>query len=309
MDYIQITITVLPEKLEELINALYAKDIKEFAIEDPSDVDSLIDKKEKYEWDYIDIKLLKKSELAKVHIYLGSDENVTLAQEKINDVLADLDLSDVKLSSQSVNEAEWKDKWKEFFKPSRITERITIKPGWEDYEKQDENELVINIDPGMAFGTGTHETTTLCIKFIEKYSERKSLLDVGTGSGILAIAAKKLGISEVTAVDIDPVCVDIAKENLKINGIDDVAVLCRDLTEGLDLKVDVVVANLMADLVILLSASISKHLNAGGIFISSGILIEKEAQVKFELEKNNFEIVEILEQGEWCAIAAKFKDE
>lgn len=309
MDYTQITLTVLPEKLEDLLNQLYEHDIQELAIEDPRDVDSLMDKKESYEWDYVDADLLKKSESAKVHIYLSKDEKSTLSLANIKKILTDDGFADVKIISNDVKESDWKDVWKEFFKPTRVTDRITIKPSWEKYDKKDPSELIVNIDPGMAFGTGTHETTTLCIKLLEKYSDRKSVLDVGTGSGILSIAAKKLGVESVTAVDIDPLCVDIAKENLKLNGIKDVSVFQGDLTKGLDLKVDLVVANLMADLVIFLSASVKSHLNEQGIFISSGILIEKEQQVINELKKNKFEIVEILEQGEWCAIAAKSVDE
>ena len=309
MDYTQITLTVLPEKLEYLVNELYAMDIFELAIEDPSDVDLLMNKKEAYEWDYIDAKLLQKSEYAKVHVYVSKDEAGLLTLSKIESILNESTFEDVKMSSKQVNEADWKDVWKEFFKPARITDKITIKPSWEEYKKVDENEMVINIDPGMAFGTGTHETTTLCIKLLEKYAHSKSVLDVGTGSGILSIAAKKLGIESVLAVDIDDVCVEIAKENLKLNGICDVSVIQGDLTKGLDVKVDFVVANLMADLVMFLAKSVKEHLNTDGVFISSGILIEKEEQVIDELQKNGFEIIEILEQGEWCAIAARSKVE
>lgn len=309
MDYTQITLTVVPEKLEYLVNELYAMDIFELAIEDPSDVDLLMNKKEAYEWDYIDAKLLQKSEHAKMHVYVSKDEAGLLTLSKIENILNESIFDDVKMSSKQVYEADWKDAWKEFFKPARITEKITIKPSWEEYKKVDENELVINIDPGMAFGTGTHETTTLCIKLLEKYANSKSVLDVGTGSGILSIAAKKLGIPSVLAVDIDKTCVEIAKENLKLNGIYDVTVLQGDLTKGLDIKVDLVVANLMADLVMFLAKSVNEHLNTDGVFISSGILIEKEEQVIDELKKNGFEIIEILEQGEWCAIAARSKVE
>ncbi len=309
MDYIQIKLAILPEKLEELVNELYKNGIEELAIEDPKDVDFLMDKKETYEWDYVDAELLKKSEVANVSIYLSKDGKEADILDLIDKILKEPRFCDVKQVIETVHESEWKDVWKEFFKPSKITDKITIKPTWEEYAKKSDDEIVINIDPGMAFGTGTHETTTLCIKLLEKYCENKSVLDIGTGSGILAIAAQKLGATSVTALDIDETCVEVAKENLELNEIHDVSVFQGDLAKGLNMKVDLVIANLMADLVIFLSKSVSERLNADGIFISSGILLEKEEQVKAELQKNNFEVLEISERGDWCAIAAKKKDE
>ena len=197
---------------------------------------------------------------------------------------------------------------KEFFKPKKISEHIVVKPTWEEYEAK-EGESVIEIDPGAAFGTGTHETTSLCIKFLEKYvKEGDMVLDVGAGSGILSIAAAICKAKDVLGIEIDPVAVEIAEQNIEINNYSqNVKVRYGDLTKGIDYKANVVVANLMADLVILLSKDVVKHLEKGGIFISSGILLEKKEIVSEAIIDAGLEVIEIMEDGMWCAIVAKLK--
>lgn len=206
-----------------------------------------------------------------------------------------------------VCDEDWKDNWKAYFKPAKITDRIVIKPTWETYERQSPDELIIQLDPGMAFGTGTHPTTTLCVKLMERYvTPGKSFLDVGCGSGILSIAAAMMGAVEITAVDIDPEAVRVTGENAVQNQLEQkIDVRLGDLTKGLSLTADLVAANLMADLVILLAKDVAKHLNEDGIFLSSGILVEKKQMVAEELSRQGFEILEAPEEGEWCAIAAR----
>ncbi|MEL7658736.1 MAG: 50S ribosomal protein L11 methyltransferase, partial [Bacillota bacterium] len=216
-------------------------------------------------------------------------------------------LGKLQLVQKIVDDSDWKDNWKEYFKPAKITDRIVIKPTWEAYEAK-EDEIVIEIDPGMAFGTGTHPTTSLCVKLLEKYiePEKDTVLDVGCGSGILAIASALLGAQDILAVDIDPVAVQVSRENIELNHLSsEIQVLEGDLTKGLNRKADIVAANLMADLIILLSKDVAAHLKGKGIYISSGILIEKQAQVLEAIESCGFQILDILEEGEWCAIAAK----
>ena len=169
---------------------------------------------------------------------------------------------------------------------------------------------MLELDPGMAFGTGSHETTSLCLKLLEEYlgeePSDKKILDVGCGSGILSIAAALLGCGPVLGIDIDEDAVRVANENVRLNGVDDVVEITHgDLLQGVDFKADIVVANLMADLVAMLSESVTDHMEKGGVFISSGILTEKKEMVENALEKAGFEIKEIREDGEWCAIVAE----
>jgi len=279
-----------------------------------------MDKKQTYDWDYLDDSILEKmKDRPKVTVYLEDTEENRRLIPAVETAMADLsesvrrgdfgglaDFGSLRVDSRFDDDTEWKDKWKEYFKPARISDSIVVKPTWETYEKQD-GDLVIEIDPGMAFGTGTHETTSLCVKMLEKYQKKSDkVLDVGCGSGILSIAAALLGAEDVLGVDIDPVAVEVAQENICLNRVDGI---CRaaygDLTKGIDYKANIVVANLMADLVMMLSEDAAKHMEEDGLFISSGILVEKEDLVAQHLLSKGFSIVEIREDGGWCCIVAK----
>lgn len=161
----------------------------------------------------------------------------------------------------------------------------------------------------MAFGTGTHETTSGCLQLMEKYMKPgDKVLDVGCGSGILSIAAALLGSKDVLAIDIDPVAVEVTRQNVELNHVADfVDTRYGDLTKGVSFKANIVAANLMADLVIMLTQDVAKHLEDGGIYISSGIIDFKEEEVCSTLKNCGFEIIEILKKGEWCTIAARLK--
>ena len=208
------------------------------------------------------------------------------------------------------DDSEWKDNWKEYFKPSRVSDRILVCPTWENYELSEEEEKagvrILKIDPGMAFGTGTHETTSLCLKAMEKYIKPGDhVLDVGCGSGILSIAADLLGAGDVLGIEIDPVAVDVSRENLELNSCGpNVRVIEGDLTKGVDYKADIVVANLMADLVEMLSPDVRRHMKPGAKYISSGIIDEKEDEVRNAIEACGFTIEEVCADGMWRAIIA-----
>lgn len=301
MRYIEVKIYTTQDNIDPLTCILMDMGIAGFAVEDARDFQDLLNKKNSYDWDYIDEGLM---ELEKVRT------NVTFylddAEESLG-ILNRLRERKLELEWNYVDDSNWKDNWKEYFKPAKISDRIVIKPTWEEYDQKGD-ELVIEIDPGMAFGTGTHPTTSLCVKFLERFIEADmdSVLDVGCGSGILAIASALLGAREVLAVDIDPVAVDVTKKNTELNHLSDkIRVKEGDLTKGLEERADIVVANLMADLVILLSKDIAAHLKGKGIFISSGILIEKQEQVVAAIQECGFRILNIMEEGEWCAIAAQ----
>ncbi|MEY8364224.1 50S ribosomal protein L11 methyltransferase [Anaerovoracaceae bacterium 41-7] len=320
MKYLEINIETSAAGIEPVVSALLNLGITDTVVEDPRDIEDLMDKKQTYDWDYLDDSIIEKmKESPKVTVYLeDTEENRTLAEQiapameelrsKAREGIfgEDADFGSLRVSKKQEDDTQWKDKWKEYFKPARIAENIVVKPTWESYERQGD-EKVIEIDPGMAFGTGTHETTSLCVKMLEKYQkESDKVLDVGCGSGILSIAAALLGAEDVLGVDIDPVAVEVAAENIELNGVANVAkAQYGDLTKGIDYKADIVVANLMADLVMMLSEDVARHMQPGGLFISSGILVEKEVQVTEHLRSQGFGIVEVREDGGWCCIVCR----
>lgn len=300
MKYIEVKIYTSQEGIDPLTCVLMDMGIAGFAIEDARDFQDLMNKKNSYDWDYIDESLMELEHVkTSVTFYLEETEAGRSILEQLKEKY--------ELVWKPVDDSEWKDNWKEYFKPAKITDRIVIKPTWEAYERK-EDELVIEIDPGMAFGTGTHPTTSLCVKLLEKYiePEKDAVLDVGCGSGILAIASALLGAREILAVDIDPVAVTVTAENIKLNGLGNkIGVAEGDLTKGLEFRANIVVANLMADLVMMLSQDVVAHLKGKSIYISSGILIEKQEEVVAAIEECGFHILDIMEEGEWCAIAAQ----
>lgn len=323
MKYIQADIHVNREGIEPVLTALMNVDIMDTVVEDPADIADLLDKDQDWEWDYVDDSVIEMQNAEpKVTVYMEDDEEgrrrlaaLQGAVEELKKEAAagaygeNVDLGPLTVDVYVEDDCEWKDNWKEFFKPKKVGKRIVVKPTWYDYEKE-EGDLVIEIDPGMAFGTGTHETTSLCLQLMEDYmADGDKVLDVGCGSGILAIAGALLGSPEVLGVEIDPVAVEIAQENLELNGVTGVArAQYGDLTKGIDFKAEIVVANLMADLVMMLSADVAKHILPGGKYISSGILVEKRDQVAAVIRDCGFDIVEIREDGMWCAIVATPKE-
>ena len=211
------------------------------------------------------------------------------------------------VTAGTIREEDWAENWKQYFKPFRVSEHLVVKPTWETWEKQP-GDLIIEIDPGMAFGTGTHETTALCIELIEKYYRGGKLLDVGTGSGILAIAAALLGAADVVAVDIDPDAVRVAKENVALNGLSGrISVREGDLLQGLNERFDFAAANILAPVIRLLAAPLTAHLNPGGLFVCSGIIEEAAADVEKALKDAGYEILDSRTRGDWHAFAARKK--
>lgn len=323
MKYIEFKVRASRQGIEQLTALFLSKGIDSVSINDPADIDDVLNKKNGYEWDYVndDIKGILDREPSISTYFEDTPENREKIQElKIAVMMLkskeleglygwDVDFGRLYAEDIIVDDEDWKDKWKENFKPTKVTDKLVIKPTWEQYEAS-EGEVILQIDPGMAFGTGTHETTSLCLKLMEKYlgekPQDKKVLDVGCGSGILSIAAALLGCSEALGIDIDEDAVQVANENVELNGVSHkVKIQSGDLIKGIDFKGDIIVANLMADLVAELAESAKAHLEQGGVFISSGILIEKKDMVADAVKAAGFDIVEIVEDGEWCAIAAR----
>ena len=256
---------------------------------------------------------------AKVHFYMEPENcNPEKIMMQVQDIFQEVkQFCNIGKGTVSLSETEDKDwiiNWKTFFKPFRAADNIVIKPTWETYEKENEDDILIEIDPGIAFGTGSHETTKLCIQALDKYVKKgDSVLDVGCGSGILSIAALKLGAAHATAIDIDEVAVKVAAENMEVNHIpaSQYTLFDGDLITNSFLKVkagtghDIVVANILADVIIPLTGVIRPHLKKGGLYITSGIINTKEEEVREALIANGFEILGVEYMKEWCCFIAK----
>lgn len=259
--------------------------------------------------------------IAKVSFYLEEDVDaekvLKLVEDGLDELSAFVDLGERRIVSSETEDKDWINNWKEYFKPFTVDD-ILIKPTWEPIPEEHKDKLMVQIDPGTAFGTGTHETTQLCIRQLKKWVNRESLvLDVGTGSGILGITALTLGAGEVWGTDLDENAITAVGENLKVNGItsETFHVIQGDIIEDRSIKswagyekYDVVVANILADVIIKLVDEVPAHLKQGGIFITSGIIDMKEEAVKAAFaDCCHLEIIEITRQGEWVSVTARKK--
>ncbi|WP_338551980.1 50S ribosomal protein L11 methyltransferase [Paenibacillus sp. KS-LC4] len=234
-----------------------------------------------------------------------------------------IDPGDYEITSQMVDEEDWATAWKQYFKPLKVSETLTIKPTWEEYEAGP-NEKIIELDPGMAFGTGTHPTTSLCLQTLESVIKGgEEIIDVGTGSGILAIGACRLGASRVLALDLDPVAVSSATENVRLNGLEQqVEIKLSDLlgvlggkgargavgsneTTAVSVPVDLVVANILAEIIMLFIDEVYEALKPGGLYISSGIYKNKEELVQQGLVKAGFIVEETRRNEDWIVFVAR----
>ncbi len=215
------------------------------------------------------------------------------------------------ITVSELEENNWEEAWKKYYHPVHISRYLTIVPDWEEYEKSHEEEKIITLDPGMAFGTGTHPTTRLSLQALElSLRGNETVYDVGCGSGVLSIAAKLFGAKTVTAFDLDQVAVDKAKENFALNPIaKDIKVQPNDLLAGITEPVDVIVANILADIIIRMLPDASRLLKKEGTMILSGIIEDKEEDVIDALYENGFSIVETLRQGDWLGLIVKFSEQ
>ena len=235
----------------------------------------------------------------------GVPEKLRLQLETMRAGDAERAFGALTLSVGSIREEDWANNWKQYFKPFRVGEHMVVKPTWEDWAAAPDDRI-IEIDPGMAFGTGTHETTALCIELIERYYTSGRLLDIGTGSGILAIAAALLGANDVYAIDIDEDAVRVARENVRQNGLDGrITVEKGDLLNGVRWQYDFAVANILAPVICMLAEPLKAVLTPGGIFVCSGIIREMRDNVNSALLQAGYTILEERSRGDWCAFAAQ----
>lgn len=217
-----------------------------------------------------------------------------------------LDIGEASITTVEVQDDNWATAWKKYYHPVRITRYLTVKPSWSDYQASFSDEKVISLDPGMAFGTGTHPTTRLCLQALEMTMRGgETLYDVGTGSGVLSIAAKHLGASDVEAFDVDDIAVAATQENFDLNPIaKDIKVSANDLLKGINRPVDTIVANILSDILVPLIPQAKQLLNSNGYFILSGIIDDKLELVIDTLIANDFKIEEVLHYGEWRGVIA-----
>lgn len=309
--WIEVRVITKSEALEPISGIFYSLDCKGVAIEDPEDI--LGREQGPLTWDFADINVLEhKGKVAVVKAYFAEEDNIEDVLEYVNERLTELkemglDLGEAKVEHEKMYEEDWANTWKQYYKPSKVGEKIVVKPIWEEYEAKD-GELVVDLDPGMAFGTGTHETTRMCIQALERYvKEESTVFDVGCGSGILAIAAAKLGAKLAVGVDLDPVAVESSIENVGYNNLNNIEILHGNLVEVIDGKADIVVANILAEIICILTDDVKRVLKDGGTFITSGIIHDRVDMVCEKLEATGFEVIEKNRDGEWNCIVAKLK--
>lgn len=307
MKWAEISIQTTHEATEAVANIFHELGASGVVIEDPELINSY---RRSGTWDYCDIPEELDTEIVTVKAYLPADDllddKLRLFEEQVDDLARhNLDKGNGSIQCREVQEEDWATSWKEFFHPVKVGEKIVIKPSWEEYITLPED-IVIELDPGMAFGTGTHHTTAMCVRCLEELIYPGCVtFDVGTGSGVLAIAAAKLGAARVVAVDLDSVAVRVAAENIAANQVNDIVRVSQgDLLTGIEGKADIIIANIIADVIIKLLPDVAVRLNPGGRFCASGIIAERIADVTAAILDNGLIVEKVMEEGGWAAIVA-----
>lgn len=310
MQWTEITISTTTQCAEIVAQLLVDCGSYGAAISDRHDLD-IMQRPEGF-WDMIDEALYEKmGEDAKVTGYFRQDASLgdhlvqlSARLEELKGIdLGGIETGSLEITSGELSEQDWANAWRKYYKPTPIGEHLVIKPTWENYEPR-LGDKIIHMDPGTAFGTGTHETTSMCLELCEKYvNEGDHVIDVGCGTAILSIAAILMGAKDAIAVDIDLLAVDCAKENVTLNKMDDQIIVRQgDLLSGTDEACDVMFANIVAGVIIMLAPDVPKRLKQGGRFICSGIIKEREAEVTEALTAIGYHLVEVRRKGEWVAM-------
>ncbi|HAE92725.1 50S ribosomal protein L11 methyltransferase [Tissierella praeacuta] len=308
MNWTEVQIKTTAE-LEDLVsNVLYDAGATGLAIEDPRDILELSKSKER--WDFVDPSLINSDfDGVLIKAYFSEADDLENKIEEIknrikNDPILNTGNNEIKINI--VDDNDWAEAWKKYYKPIKIGERILIKPSWEKYVLE-ENDILIELDPGMAFGTGTHETTMMCTEALEKYVKSGDIVyDIGCGSGILSIVAAKLGAEKVVGVDLDELCVKVSNENIKLNNVNKIVEIKEgNLLDVVDGKANIIVSNIIAEIIAGMTKDLRAYLKGDGIFITSGIIVEKIELVEKALLENGFKILDIKRLNGWaCIIAA-----
>lgn len=305
MQWIEVNVQVTHEAVEVVADILTAAGTSGVAIEDPQLINNL---RNSGTWELCDIPEQENTEIVTVSAYYADDEKL---QDRLKQIESELAAVEERIGSfrfgnirfRSLSEKDWANEWKQYFHVTHVGESLVIKPSWEEYTPK-EGEHVIKIDPGMAFGTGTHHTTNMCMARLEKVLPANAeVFDVGTGSGILAIAAALLGAKSVKAVDIDAVAVRVARENIADNGLEDkIEVKEGDLLRGTEGQANVIIANIIADIIIMLLKDIPGKLKDDGIFLASGIISDRRADVEAAAAEVGMKVDHVDEKGGWVVM-------
>jgi len=312
MDYLQIEIYTTTSGIDPVGAMLDDAGVGGFEIRDSADFAAFLENKTG-NWDYIEKELMSLLESeTTLCAYLPEGEQGAEMMRAIEDGLARLLSLDINrewgrltFSAKSVKDQDWANSWKKYYHPVKVGDKLVVKPSWEEYIPAD-GEVILEMDPGMAFGSGTHPSTYMCLRLLEEHIKGgESVLDVGCGSGILAVGAILLGAGEAIGVDLDEVAVGVAKENALRNRVSERTSFSRgNLASEVFVTFDVICANIVADVIIDFSSQVKKYLREGGVFICSGIIDEREIDVRSSLESNGLQILKKNEEKGWVSFAA-----
>lgn len=310
MKWSEICVHTTNEAIEPISNILHETGASGVVIEDPLDL--ITEREDKFG----EIYELNKDEYPEEGVYIKAylpmnsflGEAVDEIKQAINNLLLyDIDLGRNTITLSEINEEEWATAWKKYYKPVKISGKITITPTWEDYVPVSNEEIVLELDPGMAFGTGTHPTTVLSIQGIERFIKADDeVIDVGCGSGVLSIASVLLGAKKVYAYDLDDIAVKSTELNAKLNKVDkQITTKQNNLLDNVNNQSDLIVSNILAEIIVRFVKEAWDNLKEDGLFITSGIIQAKKDLVKNELQQNGFTIIEVNEMEDWVSIVAK----
>ncbi|MBP2650724.1 MAG: prmA [Firmicutes bacterium] len=307
MKWAELSIQTMSEATEAVANIFHELGAAGVVIEDPDLINSY---RRSGAWDYCDIPEQLNTGIVTVKAYLpvddAIDDKIRVLSDSLEELEHNIETSLGPVERREVQDEDWAVTWKEFFLPVKIGERVVIKPTWKDYIPESED-IIIEIDPGMAFGTGSHHTTAMCIRMLEEVVKPgDTVYDVGTGSGVLAVTAAKLGAKKVLAADFDSVAVRVANENVKVNNVESVVkVDVGDLLAGFTGQADIIVANIVADIILKMLPDVSPRLTDGGYFIAGGIIVERIGEVLLALSANGLILEKATEEGGWGNILAR----
>lgn len=301
-NYILLNFNLSKEENKKFENKIYDFDNIGFLVDDPEEKIEILSSLP--EWETSDLVIDKDAKI-KYEVYFEASDKGLEDREKLKKYLSK-EFPSIDFIEKEIDNSNWEDEWKKTYKSFNIGDRILIKPSWE--EEIDTDKIVIEIEPKMAFGSGTHETTSMCMEYVEdKDLSGMDILDIGCGSGILSILAKKLGAKNVLACDIDPIAVSSTIDNAKINGVD-LQAKESNLFANVEGKYDLIFANILAEILVEMIGQSKEYIKKSGILVLSGIINEKADIVKEALVENAYEILEHREKGEWTLLVARSKD-